>query len=199
LEDDEIRELWRALDNPEALGLPWDIAIVRDIATTFKLILATAARPGMVSGIASTELCALSGPSENGPHWSLPAERMKNEKPFITPLSGLALEVLQPHLKSGRIFSLSPHHLDTAARDFIVPKLGMKHWTPHDLRRSAATILDRKGFSLDNIGHLLAHSRKGITKVYARWEHFDLKRRMATVLEQQLRQILQGADMRIAA
>jgi integrase len=198
LEDDEIRQLWRALDNPEALGLPWDIAINRDIATVCKLILVTAARPGMVSGIASTELCDLSGPSTNGPHWSLSAVRMKNEKPFITPLSGLALELLQPHFKAGQIFSLAKHHLDTAAR-LIVAKLAMKRWTPHDLRRTAATILDRKGYSLDNIGHLLAHSRKGITKVYARWEHFDLKRRMATVLAQQLREILQVADMRIAA
>jgi len=197
LQDDEIRELWRALDKPEALGLPWDITIVRDIATAYKLILATAARPGMVRGLAGTELCALSGPSTNGPHWSLPAERMKNEKPFITPLSGLALELLQPHLKTGQIFSLK-RHLDDAARR-IVKQLGMKRWTPHDLRRTAATILDRKGYSLDNIGHLLAHSRKGITKVYARWEHFDLKRKMATVLEQQLREILQATDMKAAA
>src|SRR5262245_35516099 len=92
LSDDEIRQLWGNLDNPEALDLPWDITIVRDIATALKLILVTAARPGMVGGIVGTELCALSGPSTNGPYWSLPAERMKNKKPFITPLSGLALE-----------------------------------------------------------------------------------------------------------
>src|SRR5262249_30184755 len=67
LTDDEIRQLWRALGNPEALD------ISRDIATALKLILVTAARPGMVRGIVGSEVRDLSGPSANGPHWSLPA------------------------------------------------------------------------------------------------------------------------------
>jgi hypothetical protein len=34
----------------------------------------------------------------------------------------------------------------------------MKRWTPHDLRRTAATILDRHGYSLEQIGALLAQA-----------------------------------------
>src|SRR5262245_59531684 len=53
---DEIRQLWRALDAPEALG------ITRDVATALRLILVTAARPGMVKGMIGSELRDLLGP-----------------------------------------------------------------------------------------------------------------------------------------
>jgi integrase len=66
----------------------------------------------------------------------------------------------------------------------------MKRWTPHDLRRTAATILDREGYSLEQIGALLAHTRKGVTAVYARWDKFDLRREMAMVIEQSLHETL---------
>ena len=60
----------------------------------------------------------------------------------------------------------------------------------HDLRRTAATILDRSGYSLEQIGALLAHTRKGVTAVYAQWDKFDLRREMARVVEQSLRETL---------
>jgi integrase len=79
----------------------------------------------------------------------------------------------------------------------------MNRWTPHDLRRTAATILDRKGYSLEQIGALLAHTRKGVTAVYARWDKFDLRREMAMVIEHSLRETLsdepQAATARNAA
>ena len=63
---------------------------------------------------------------------------------------------------------------------------------PHDLRRTAATILDREGYSLEQIGALLAHVPKGVTAIYARWDKFDLRREMATVIERSLRETLNG-------
>jgi integrase len=148
----------------------------------------------MVGGMVGAELRDLRGPSEHGPHWSLPAERMKAGSAFITPLSGLALELLRPHLKAdpdARVFNLRRHDLHEAAHR-IVAGLAMVRWTPHDLRRTGATILDRAGYSLEQIGALLAHTRKGVTAVYARWDTFDLRREMATVVEQSLRETLDG-------
>ena len=184
----EIRQVWRALDEPERFN------VSRDAATALRLILVTAARPGMVRGMVGSELRDLRGPSEHGPHWSLPAERMKAGSAFITPLSGLALELLRPHLKAdpaAPLFDLHRHNLHEAAQR-IVAGLGMERWTPHDLRRTAATILDREGYSLEQIGALLAHTRKGVTAVYARWDKFDLRREMATVIERSLRETLDG-------
>ena len=185
----EIRQVWRALDEPERFE------VSPDAATALRLILVTAARPGMVRGMVGSELRDLRGPSEHGPHWSLPAERMKAGSAFITPLSGLALELLRPHLKADPARAgcsiCRRHHLHQAAQR-IVAGLGMERWTPHDLRRTAATILDRAGYSLEQIGALLAHTRKGVTAVYARWDKFDLRREMATVVERSLRETLDG-------
>jgi hypothetical protein len=69
-----------ALDEPERFK------VSGDAATALRLILVTAARPGMVSGVAGRELRDLVGPSELGPHWSLSAARMKAGSAFITPL-----------------------------------------------------------------------------------------------------------------
>jgi integrase len=182
----EIRQVWRALDTPERFK------VSQDAATALRLILVTAARPGMVGGMVGSELRDLRGPSAHGPHWSLPAERMKAGSAFIAPLSGLALELLRPHLKAdpgARVFNLRRHDLHEAAHR-IVAGLGMKSWRPHDLRRTAATILDKSGYSLEQIGALLAHTRKGVTAVYARWDKFDLRREMALVIERSMRETL---------
>jgi integrase len=183
----EIKQLWRALDEPERFK------VSADAATGLRLILVTAARPGMVAGMIGTELRDLAGPSEHGPHWSLPAGRMKAGSPFITPLTGLALELLQPYLQSdpyAQLFKLAGRQRLEEAAQRIVKGLGMKRWTPHDLRRTAATILDKSGYSLEQIGAILAHTRKGVTAVYARWDKFDLRREMAVVIERSLRETL---------
>jgi integrase len=117
---------------------------------------------------------------------------MKAGSSFITPLSPLALQLLQPHLKAdpaARLFDLSDDRLQEAAQR-IVARLGMQRWTPHDLRRTAATILDQQGFSLEQIGSLLAHNRRGVTRIYARWDGFDLRRKMAMTIELVLRETL---------
>lgn len=183
----EIRKVWSALDEPERFN------VSHDVAAALRLILVTAARPGMVAGMVGGEIRDLSGPSEHGPHWSLSAERMKAGRPFITPLTGLALDLLRPHLQSdpdARVFKLAGRNQLHEAAQRLVEGLGMERWTPHDLRRTAATILDRAGYSLEQIGALLAHTRKGVTAVYARWDKFDLRREMAMVIERSLRETL---------
>ena len=182
----EIRQVWSALDEPERFD------VSQDVATALRLILVTAARPGMVRGMVGSELRDLRGPSKHGPHWSLPGERMKAGSAFITPLSSLALELLRPHLKAdpaAPIFGIHRDDLQESAQR-LVAGLAMERWTPHDLRRTAATILDRSGYSLEQIGAILAHTRKGVTSIYARWDKFDLRREMATVIEQSLRETL---------
>jgi integrase len=195
LSGDEICQVWRALDAPESLGITHDAAIA------LRLILVTAARPGMVRGMIGAELRDLRGPRKYGPHWSLPAERMKAGAAFITPLSGLALDLIRPCLTEAPdapLFALSPNTLHEAAQ-CIVAQLGMLRWTPHDLRRTAATILDREGYSLEQIGALLAHTRKGVTAVYARWDKFPLRRDMAMALERSLRETLAAHAPQMAA
>jgi hypothetical protein len=96
---------------------------------------------------------------------------------------------------------LRPYLADHATAPLFALQRNALHeaWTPHDLRRTAATILDREGYSLEQIGALLAHTRKGVTAVYARWDKFDLKREMAMVLERSLRDTLAADAPQMAA
>jgi len=85
------------------------------------------------------ELRNLSGPSEHGPHRSLSAERMKAGSPFIAPLTGLALELLRPHLQSDptvRLFKPTGRNQLHEAAQRLVEGLKMERWTLHDLRRA---------------------------------------------------------------
>jgi integrase len=71
---------------------------------------------------------------------------------------------------------------------------------PHDLRRSAATLIqsavlpDRPmKWSVEEVGWLLGHRNENggpVTLVYARYDHFDEKRAMAATLERELNRIL---------
>ena len=58
LSTEEIRQVWRALDAPERFN------VSGDAATALRLILVTAARPGMVAGMVGSELRDLRGPSD---------------------------------------------------------------------------------------------------------------------------------------
>ena len=183
----EIRQVWRALDEPERFK------VSRDAATALRLILVTAARPGMVRGMVGGELRDLTGPSEHGPHWSLPAERMKAGSAFITPLSRLGARTAAA-ASQGRPGSAGcstwPAQPCTKPPSASWPGSGWSAGRRTTFGRTAATILDRAGYSLEQIGALLAHTRKGVTAVYARWDKFDLRREMATVVERSLRETL---------
>jgi integrase len=173
LSDDEIKTLWRALD----------VEPRRSIALALKLILLTAARPGMVSGMLRDELHDLDG---EAPEWHLPASRMKNGKPFIVPLSPQAVAIIkearpgpnEPVIFPSRFHnraSIERHALSQAVRE-LIDKLGMAKWTPHDLRRTAATLARRHGVPRDHVRALLAHTEGDVTAIYDRFDMLPEKR-----------------------
>src|SRR5690242_19062007 len=82
----------------------------------------------------------------------------------------------------------------------IWKKHGLPYARPHDLRRTAATLVqsailpDRPmKWSVEEVGWLLGHrNEKGgpVTLVYARYDHFDEKRAMTATLEREHARIL---------
>ena len=205
------------LDHPEAFGF------TVDTATALRLILATAARPGMVTGMLREELIDLDAPqprpvlwgqlreiteddASNGPIWQLSHERMKGEDdgsdstdPFIAPLNGMAVALIRGArgrdnrrvLGPGRIRAKATTatmqgHAPAMLMRAIWKKHGFANARPHDLRRTAATLVqsavlpDRPmKWSVEEVGWLLGHhNEKGgpVTLVYARYDHFDEKR-----------------------
>jgi integrase len=219
---DEIRAVWTELDHPEEFGFS------ADSATALRLILATTARPGIVCGMSHDELVDLDAPQPkpvthgmlrdvtdgNGPLWILPHERMKrddeddNTEPFIVPLNAMSVHLIrQTNSTSGRVLRackpggkelVSPNKIAALMRA-VVAKLGIPRATPHDLRRTASTLIqsavlpDRPKYLLEEVGWLLSHrsqDKNGVTGIYGHYEHLDEKRAMATVLARELSRIL---------
>jgi len=54
----------------------------------------------------------------------------------------------------------------------------LAHFGPHDLRRTASTLLHEAGFNSDWIEKCLAHEQKGVRAVYNKAEYADQRREM---------------------
>jgi integrase len=192
LDDAEIRKLWRGLDDPK---LPAE----RSFALALKLILVTAARPGMVAGMTREELRGL---DTKTPEWHLAGSRMKNEKPFIAPLCKEAVAIIKEamHDKDQTVVfrsrfhyraSIARHTLSQSVTDDIIPYLGMEKWTPHDLRRTAATVARSNGVPRDHVRALLAHTEGDVTAIYDQYDMLDEKRDAVAVLGKAISRIVQ--------
>jgi integrase len=194
LDDKEIKKVWRALDNDKT-------PIDRSMALALKLILLTAARPGMVAGMIADELHDLDG---KNPEWHLPASRMKNGKPFIVPLSPQAVAVIkearpgpdEPVIFPSRFHrraSIARHSLSQAVIE-LIDQLGTAKWTPHDLRRTAATLARRHGVPRDHVGALLAHTKGDVTAVYDQYDMLKEKREAVRALAAAIGKIVKGGS-----
>lgn len=237
LTPDEIRTLWTELEQPEVFGF------TADTATALRLILTTASRPGMVTGMMRDELIDLDAvqprpvlwgqlrevtedDANNGPLWQLEHARMKRSddededtEPFIVPLNALAVGLIKGAQGGGRrVLGAAKITAKTTTQAMQVKhpaalmraiwkKHGFQNARPHDLRRTAATLVqsavlpDRPmKWTVEEVGWLLGHRNdKGgpVTLIYARYDHFDEKRAMVATLERELRRILAGGTAKV--
>ena len=161
---DEIRKVWGALE-PERPS----------VASSLRLILLTAQRPGEVLGMRRDDL--------DGMWWTLRSSATKSGRTHRVPISPVAQEVLEVALSasaekqpaiyvfpsprgSGPVRWLS--HASARVRKRIPD---VPHWTPHDLRRTAATHMAQLGVSRFIIGRILNHADPSVTSVYERHDY----------------------------
>jgi integrase len=169
LANDEIRTLWRDLDRLEADARNQDFGAAT--AAAFRLVLLTAQRPGEVLSMRWQDI-------QDGEWWVVPAEVAKNGEANRVYLSPQARQILQGLkaangdsewvLDSGR----NPgHHLTTVktAHNAILRRHGMRHWTPHDLRRTAASSMRAIGVPRLVVQAILNHRDRSVTAVYDRY------------------------------
>lgn len=128
--------------------------------------------------------------------WEVPAENSKTGVPHVVYLSRRAVAVLE-HLReaAGRAAHVLPLRDSvtepigraTLNKAIARVKWGFPAFTPHDLRRTASTILNEKGYNPDWIEACLNHAPKGVRGIYNRARYGDGRRRMleewATYLE----------------
>ena len=167
LNDGELRRVWSAA---EKMGEPYS-SIVR-------LLILTGQRSGEVLGMQWEEL------DLNGRLWTLPRERVKNDRRHEVPLSAQAIAILEsvPRISDRYVFSFNA---DTPVKGYGKNKdrldalSGVSDWVVHDLRRTVASGMARLGISLTIIEKVLnqvSGSFAGIVGVYQRHEFAEEKR-----------------------
>lgn len=75
-------------------------------------------------------------------------------------------------------------------------RLGVDQFTPHDLRRTAATFMAQSGEMDEVIDAVLNHAKQGVIKVYNQYRYDDEKQAAMVELEYKLTCIINGEEYR---
>jgi integrase len=142
----------------------------------------------------NTSVQLASGARWQGALWTLPAARVKNGREHLVPLCSEAVEILKgmPRIKGGLLFtttgdtpisglSKAKSRIDAAMLAELRkndPDCVLQNWTPHDLRRTFYSGLQRLGFSIEVAEACVNHkggTLNGIAKVYGRHQYLAEK------------------------
>jgi integrase len=188
LSTEEIKAFWNNLEKAD---------MSKEVRLALKLQLLTSQRRGEIATISWNDVDLESG------WWTIPAERSKNKLPHRVPLSPMAIEIVEElkelNKKSDWLFP-SPHGKKkpitadsiTKALSRNIEKLKTEHFSPHDLRRSAATKMTSMGISRLVVSKILNHVESGITAVYDRHSYDQEKRYALDAWGRQLDTIIKG-------
>ena len=207
LEAHELRTLWRGLDGANRWGIKTRLAI--------KFQLATMLRSAELIALHTSEIVDLDGEK---PYAKIPLGRVKKRRVIEVPLSPLAVEIIKEALgdrKESYVFCNprdpnEPLHRQAAAgvlhgrkkngNDGLCAFLGLSLFTPHDLRRTAATIAGDLGFRQQLIELCLDHQKQATVTIYDRSERREKKRKVLDAVADEIRRIVADEpEMRLAA
>lgn len=175
LSDVEIRGFWFGMNKTRATDA---------MKNGLRLILTTGQRPGEAFGICDKEIC--------GDWWTLPDERNKgvgDHRIFLSPLAkqliGTPTGLSFPSSKkndNGETTIFTKSAIAQAVRRSL-PKMGAKNitvepFTPHDLRRTATTIMSRLGHSA-YVSKVLGHVDSTVTGKHYDQNQFDPEKQAA--------------------
>jgi integrase len=188
LSADEVARLWHWLQSD---------ALPRSHTKVLRLQVLTGARCGELGGMAPDEIDTVRW------IWTLPAARSKNGKPRVTPLVGLAREIVRKALterKSRTLFgtgtgnALTSSHIGTCllARRARLP---IAAFTTHDLRRTVVTMLVEMGVSLDIVAAVVGHEAGGretrtLIRHYVRTDLIPRKREILLVWDEHIKKVV---------
>jgi integrase len=182
LADDEIRDVWEALDadhEPERFPECFPRYV--------KSLLLCATRRNESAKMHTSEL--------DGALWTIPGARYKNKLDHVIPLTEQARMLIggKPTGCNGNSwfvftttagakgfsgFSKAKRGLDAAITAIRVrdQRDAMPAWTLHDLRRTARSLMSRAKVPTDHAERALGHVMGGVRETYDRYEYLDEKR-----------------------
>ena len=188
LELDEIAKLWAVLQNFEDYGV------------VIKIALYTGQRRGEIGGMRWSEL------NLDERLWRLPAERTKNKKPHMVPLSRQVLELIErTSLRPDRdhLFGIGPNGYKGWGRskERLDKACGVSGWRFHDLRRSAVTHMHEQAKILPHIveaivNHTSGH-QGGIAGVYNRSTYWEERQQGLQSWADRLDEIVSGKSSKV--
>jgi integrase len=190
LDDQEIRDVWRALD-------------VAEIPTCCPAYVRTL----LLTGQRRSEVAEMRWEEIEDSTWIISPEKHKagidgTEK--VVPLPGTVLQLLGKPQEAGFVFTSTDGEVPFSgfskakrALDAAVTALRkrekrkpMPHWTLHDLRRTARSLMSRAGVAADIAERVLGHKIPGVRGVYDRYEYRAEKRDALERLAGQLERII---------
>jgi integrase len=162
----------RVLNEGEIVTLWYGLAgISESLQVLLKLMLVTAQRKG--------ELVKAEWDDIQEGWWTMPGHKTKNGKTHRVPLSPLAQQLLSqlprhsPYLFPGQ--RKDKPLGDTAVNSAMRHTQGIPNFTPHDLRRTAASHMASMGISRLTISKILNHSDSSVTAIYDRHSYDNEK------------------------
>jgi integrase len=192
LTGEEIVGLWKWLDSGILPSEPADI---------MKLELLTGARCGEIAGLCAEEI------DRDQWSWTLPSARSKNKRPRVTPLVGLARQIIEGRLSAmprGPLFTARTGTVLTAAHvgHYLLARrkeLPIDKFTTHDLRRTVATMLAEMGVALDLVAAVVGHEAgsketRTLVRHYVRTDLIERKMHVLRAWDKRLQEILAGRE-----
>jgi integrase len=189
---EEIEAFWKWLESGVLPSEPVDI---------MKLQLLTGARCGEISGLCAEEIYC------DEWTWTLPAPRSKNKRPRVTPLVGMARQIIEARLctvQVGPLFTAETGTVLTAAHigHYMLArrdKLPIDKFTTHDLRRTVATMLAEMGIALDLVAAVVGHEAGGketrtLVRHYVRTDLIERKVHVLRAWDERLQDIVAGRE-----
>lgn len=181
LEDDEIIRLLRACHN--------DVYPFRQFVP---ILLATAQRRGELAEMRWSEV------DLEAKQWVIPADRSKNGKPHVVPLSAYALEALNevPRFLDCDYVFTTTRNSPVSGFSKMLRRLSKgsqtADWRLHDLRRTAASGMARAGVAPHVVEKVLNHisgTISGVAAVYNRYGYDREKREALDMWSERLMQL----------
>lgn len=207
LSENEVKIFWNKLG---------DSKMSQEIRLALKLLLITAQRKSEVIEAEWNEF------DFKDKYWTIPAAKTKNKKSHRVPLTSIAIEILNEikiitgeykfvfaspigmtKRNPDRRIGMSPilgASVDHALRDSLIhdPDTGrlnifkLDHFTPHDLRRTATSMMSKSGIPRLTLKKILNHSDGEVTAVYDRYEYDKEKKKALEKWGRKLQSIIFG-------
>ena len=179
LSDDEIRIVWKAAEENGVFG-----AFIR-------ISLLTGQRSGKVTHMKWEHI-------KDGV-WSIPqAPREKGTAGDLV-LPKEAMDILDklPHFTCGYVFTKGKVPISDNAKRSFDAKAPIAHWTVHDLRRTAKSLMARAGVMPHVSERVLGHVIKGVEGIYDQHDYREEKAHALRALAGLIESILSPQDDKV--